>query len=336
MSRPSMSDRAGSDRAGPERIPLARLPTPLERLDRLSASLGIDLWVKRDDLTGLGLSGNKVRKLEFLIARAVAEGADTVVTTGGIQSNHARATAVACRRLGLRPVLLLRGSPPAEPDANLLLDQLLGAELHWCTPEAYRTGRNERMAELAAQIRAGGGRPYVIPEGGSNGLGALGYVEAAREVAALGLEPFDGVVCAVGSGETVAGLALGAEATGPALGKVYGVAVCDDRAIFVARIEAIAAEAASHGAPPLGPVGQRWDVVEGYQGPAYAVATPAIWATIAEVARTEGLLLDPVYTGKAMHALATEARAGRWRGRWLFWHTGGAFGLFGRGGEVPR
>lgn len=316
---------------GPNRLPLARVPTPVERLDRLSRALGVEVWVKRDDLTGVGLSGNKVRKLEYLLGDAVAQGADTVVTTGGIQSNHARATAVACRRLGLRPVLLLRGEPPAVPEANLLLDQLLGVEVHWCTPDEYRTARNERMAQIAASLRAEGARPYVVPEGGSNGLGALGYVEAAREVAALGLGRFDGVVCAVGSGGTLAGLALG-----PDLGPVHGVAVCDDRATFAPRVEAIAAEAQRHGVGPLGPEGERWAVVEGYQGPAYAVATEAIWATIAEVARAEGLLLDPVYTGKAMHALVTEARAGRWRGRWLFWHTGGVFGLFGRGGEVPR
>ncbi|MEZ4242111.1 MAG: pyridoxal-phosphate dependent enzyme, partial [Myxococcota bacterium] len=161
--------------AAPARLRLARAPTPLERLERLSAETGLDLWVKRDDLTGLGLSGNKVRKLEFLLADAVRGGADTVITTGGVQSNHARATAVACRRLGLRPVLLLRGEPPAVPDANLLLDQLLGAELHWCTPDEYRTSRNQRMDALAEAARARGERPYVVPEGGSNGLGALGY-----------------------------------------------------------------------------------------------------------------------------------------------------------------
>lgn len=318
------------------RVPLARLPTPLERLERASAAFAVELWCKRDDLTGVGSTGNKVRKLEWLLGDAVARGADTVITCGGTQSNHARATAVACRRLGLRPVLLLRGAPTGPPESNLLLDVLLGAEVRWCTPDVYRTARNERMAELADEVRAGGGRPYVVPEGGSNGLGALGYVAAAAELAeqmrVLGLPRFDGVVCAVGSGGTLAGIALG-----PDVGPVYGVAVCDDRATFAARVEAIAAEArVLDPSLALGASGRRWDVVEGYQGPAYAVATPDVWDTIALVARSEGLLLDPVYTGKAMHALATEARAGRWRGRWLFWHTGGVFGLFGRGAEIPR
>jgi D-cysteine desulfhydrase len=305
----------------PDRVRLARLPTPLERLDRLSAELGAEVWCKRDDLTGLELTGNKVRKLEWLLGEAVAQGADTVITTGGIQSNHARATAVAARKLGLRPVLLLRGQPMAQPESNLLLDVLLGAEVHWCTPEEYRARRNERMAELAAELSKQGRRPYIIPEGGSNTLGARGYAQAAAEVAAEGLT-FDRVVCAVGSGGTLAGLALG-----PELGMLSGVAVCDDRAYFSAIVHRIAGEG-------LPPEGERWEVVEGYQGPAYAVATPEIWQTIRLVAQTEGLLLDPVYTGKAMHALVSEVRAKRWGGRLLFWHTGGAFGLFGRGAVV--
>src|SRR5690348_8348669 len=135
-----------------DRCALARLPTPLVPLRRLSRALGVDLWCKRDDLTGVGLTGNKVRKLEVLLGDALAKGATTVVTTGGIQSNHARATAVAARQLGLRPVLLLRGEPPAVPESNLLLDQLLGAEIHWCTPDEYRTSRNERMAGIAAEL----------------------------------------------------------------------------------------------------------------------------------------------------------------------------------------
>lgn len=306
-------------------VSLARLPTPLHPLRRLSAELGVEVWCKRDDLTGAALSGNKVRKLEFLLADAQRSGADVVITTGGIQSNHARATAVAARELGLRPVLLLRGEPPPVPDGNLLLDRLLGAEVHWCTPDEYRARRNERMAEIADELRAGGERPYVVPEGGSNGLGALGYVRAAEEVAD-GQARFDHVVCAVGSGGTLAGLALG-----PDVGRVHGVAVCDDRATFSARVRAIAAEAGL-GLPPEG---ERWEVTEGYQGPGYGVATAEVWDTIAHVARLEGLVLDPVYTGKAMHALVSEARAGRWRGRLLYWHTGGVFGLFGRGAEVP-
>ena len=310
-------------------IQLARLPTPLVRLDRLSAALGVDLWCKRDDLTGSALSGNKVRKLEWLLGAARAAGADTVLTTGGIQSNHARATAIAARQLGMRPVLLLRGADPGVPEANLLLDRLVGSEIHWCTADEYRR-RDDLLAELASDVRQAGGVPYVIPEGGSNGLGALGYVAAAEELAEQDERGFDGMVCAVGSGGTLAGLAMG-----PDRGPVHGVAVVDDRATFAPRVEAIAREAREHGAPPLRRERERWSVVDGYQGPAYGVATPEMWDTIAWAARTEGLVLDPVYTGKAMHALRSEVRAGRWGGRLLFWHTGGTYGLFGRGGEIP-
>lgn len=301
---------------------LARLPTPLHRLERLSRACGAEIWVKRDDLTGFGLSGNKVRKLEYLLEAAVAEGADTVLTTGGIQSNHARATAIAARMLGLEPVLLLRGERPHVSDANLLLDDLLGARVEWCTEAGY-ADRDALLAELADDVRRAGGRPYTIPEGGSNALGSAGFVAAADEVRAQVDAPFDRVVCAVGSGGTLAGLAMGAD-----LGPVRGVAVCDDAATFRARVQDIA------GDRPLEAPGGRWDVVEGYQGPGYGIATPEVWDAIRTAARLEGLLLDPVYTGKAMAALLAEVAAGRWGGRILFWHTGGAFGLFGRGNEL--
>jgi D-cysteine desulfhydrase len=306
-------------RAAVPTVSLAQRPTPVHPLPRLSAELGVEVHVKRDDLTGFALSGNKVRKLEYLLADALAHGATAVVTCGGIQSNHARATAIAARQLGLTPVLLLRGEPPAAPDGNLLLDVLLDAEIHWCTPEQYRHRRGELMAELADGLRARGFVPYVVPEGGSNALGALGYVDAANELRAQG--SFDHVYVAVGSGGTLAGLAMAG------LPGVVGVAVCDDAAYFEARVQQIAAEAGVS-------LPDTWRVDELHRGPAYGVATPAIWADIRRVARLEGLLLDPCYTGKAMHALCDDARHGRIGGRVLFWHTGGAFGLFGRGAEV--
>lgn len=315
----------------PRPLELSRLPTPVQVLPRLSAHLGVEVHTKRDDLTGFELSGNKVRKLDLLLADALEGGADTVITCGGLQSNHCRATAAACRRLGLDPVLLLRGELPAEPESNVLIDTLLGAELRTCTAEAYRERRDALMGELADDLRRAGRRPYVVPEGGSNGLGAVGYALAAEELATQIDGPYDAVFVAVGSGGTLAGLALG-----PDVGPVHGVAVCDDRAYFSARVTQIAAEAAAYGLGPLPAEGGRWRVVEGYQGPGYAVADAAIWGTIRLVARLEGLLVDPVYTGKAMHALVSEALAGRVRGRVLFWHTGGGFGLFGRGRELAE
>lgn len=301
-------------------LSLAQLPTPTQYLSRLSARLGAEVWIKRDDLTGFGLSGNKVRKLELLLNDALERGCHSVVTCGGIQSNHCRATALAARQLGLEPILLLRGAAPAIPEANLLLDHLLGAEIHFCNADDYRWKRDQLMQEIA--------RPdsYIIPEGGSNGLGALAFARASAEVKE---GPFDAVICAVGTGGTLTGLALGAE-----LGPIMGIAVCEDRTAFRQRVDQIAADATNFGLGTLPPIGQGWDIIEGYQGPAYAIATPEIWDTIRLLARLEGVLLDPVYTGKAMHALVTEVQKGNWGQRLLFWHTGGAFGLFGRGKEV--
>ena len=312
-----------------EPIQLAQRPTPVERLERMSRALGVELWVKRDDLTGLGLSGNKVRKLERLLGRARAEGADTVITCGGIQSNHCRATVVACRRLGLHPVVLLRGEEQGAPQGNLLLDRLLDAEIHFCTPQVYRDRRGAEMQRLAEESARSNGGAFIIPEGGSNGLGALAFVDASREVQEQLPGTLDGVVVAVGSGGTLAGIAMDG-----GLGRAHGVAVCDDRAYFERRITQIADEGLQLGGPSLGAYGEQWEIVEGYQGPGYGLATPEVWETIRWVAREEGLLLDPVYTGKAMHALICEVRAKRWGGRLLFWHTGGVFGLFGRGGEM--
>lgn len=306
-------------------LTLSRLDTPLQWLERPSRRLGLDIWVKRDDLTGLGLSGNKVRKLDYLLADALAQGADTVITCGGIQSNHCRATAVAARQLGLDPVLLLRGSPTDAPDGNLLLDHVLGAALHWTDPAGYAR-RDQDMAAIADQLRAQGRVPYVIPEGGSNHLGALGFVRAGRELAAQAMAQdlaFDSIVCAVGSGGTLAGLAMAGLDS-----EVLGVAVCDDRAYFRDRVQQIAAESPLSGSP----LSDRWDVVEGYQGRGYALSTPQELQTQIAFARETGLFLDPVYTGKAWgaieHLAATDPeRLGR---RVLFWHTGGLFGTFGR------
>jgi D-cysteine desulfhydrase len=220
-------------------------------------------------------------------------------------------------------VLLLRGEPVAAPEGNLLLDHLFGAEIHWCTPEDYRWRRQALLEELAERLRRQGRVPYVIPEGGSNALGARGYAAAAAEL--LGQAGvFDAVFVAVGSGGTLAGLALG-----PEIGPLRGVAVAEDAATFHQRVLAIAAEAGQVLPEP----GPRWQVLEGYQGEGYGLCSPEVWRTIRRVAQAEGVLLDPVYTGKAMHALFEEVRAGRCGGRVLFWHTGGAFGVFGRSGE---
>lgn len=321
-------------------VDLACRGTPLHLLPRASERLGLEVWIKRDDRTGLGLSGNKVRKLEYLLGEAEAAGADVLLTCGGIQSNHCRSTAVAARQHGLDVGLLLRGEPPlrrteaglaGELGGNLLLDALLGARVRWVDREGW-AARGEHLARWAEELRAAGRRPYVIPEGGSNATGSLGFVRAARELAAqaagLGVW-FDQLVVATGSGGTLAGLAAGRLPL-----ELLGVAVCDDRAYFVEVVEGIGAELASHHAVSLPPVGQGWEVVEGFKGEGYGLATPEELRGQARLAREEGVFLDPVYTGKAWLGLEHMAAAGRLGDRVCFWHTGGVFGLMGRGAEV--
>lgn len=302
------------------RIELARLPTPIQRLERLSARHGVDLRVKRDDLTGLAVSGNKVRKLEYLVADARSQGADTLVTCGAVGSNHCRATAAVAARLGLSSALILRtedGQPPPAPwSGNLLLCRLLGAEIRFVSRQRYRE-YDGNFDETAATLRARGRRPYVIPEGGSNALGSRGYARAYAEL--LGQWPeADVVVAAMGSGGTAAGLVMGRREAGGGPRPV-AINVCDDEAFFRTRVQSIVGDRAE----------DDLQILDGFKGRGYALSTPAELAFIADVAATEGLLLDPVYTGKAFLGMLESLRTGRLRARrLLFVHTGGAFGLF--------
>ncbi len=326
--------------APPPRIALAHTPTPIHRPRRLAEAMGIDLHVKRDDMTAGPEAGNKIRKLEYLLAAAQHEGADTLVTCGGIQSNHARATALLGASLGLRSILLLRTTDPdldasrAPLEGNVLLDRLVGAEIRLITPETYRR-RAEAMAEVAAEVRAAGGRPYVIPEGGSNGLGSLGYVRAMEEVRRqldLGLaggEPFDAIVHACGSGGTAAGVALGA-ARYEVAPEVRAMAVCDDAPTFERTILRIMEEARALD-PSLG-ASAGLIVDDRAKGPAYAVSTPEQRRLILAAARLSGLIFDPVYTGKAFAGLWDLVSQGDLAGkRILFLHTGGLPGLLAQG-----
>jgi D-cysteine desulfhydrase len=313
--------------SAPGKLTLAHLPTPLEHSSALDALLGVECWIKRDDASAGAEAGNKIRKLEYLLQEALEQRATTVITCGGLQSNHARATALLCRRLGLRPVLLLRtAAAPSTREGNVLLDWLCGAELRFITHAQY-AARAELMAEVARELAAQGERGYVIPEGGSNGLGALGYREAMAEVRAQldgskGLpEGFDAVVHACGSGGTTAGLVLGARAHRVA-DEVVAMAVCDDRAYFEARIAGILSEAEHYQAAP--PELARLRILDAYKGPAYGVASPEQLAFIRDVATACGLVLDPVYSGKALFGLARMPDKPQ---RALFIHTGGLPGL---------
>ncbi len=321
----------------PDRIPIALTPTPLEPMAKLSKRLGVEVLVKRDDLTGAALTGNKIRKLEFLLAEAQAKGADTVVTCGGAQSNHCRATAIAARRLGLESTLLLRVPDPAQPppvDGNILLDKLVGAEIRWVTPAEY-ADRKRVFARVADELRARGRKPYLIPEGGSNALGAWGYVRCVEELQRE-LPPGDAtLIYAAGSGGTGAGLILGVKLL-KLPWRVVGINVCDDRDYFVRVIGEIIEEAI--GRFSLGVAFRRdeIEIVDGYVGAGYAQSRPAELRVLAELARTEGILLDPVYTGKAYFGMLHEVERQRRRfgERIVFIHTGGIFGLFPKAAEL--
>lgn len=346
----------------PKRLFFVHAPTPLERYASLDELIGARVWVKRDDMTAGPEAGNKIRKLEFLLADAVAKGAEVIITCGGLQSNHARATALLAAKLGLRAVLYLRVPDPAkameslEHTGNVLLDRLAGAEICFITPAEYQQ-RNAIMESARLELEREGVPAYVVPEGGSNGLGALGYVEAMREVREqidVGLcggelRSFDFVVHASGSGGTAAGAALGAARFGVAR-EVWTFCVCDDREYFSRVIGQIAAEA--RGFDPSLP---SLSIVEGTtsermttrgpeeaarlviddtaKGPAYAVMDGEQKRLLVNVAQKSGLILDPVYTGKAMYGLALATRRSEIPegANVLFLHTGGLPGLLAQG-----
>lgn len=311
----------------PARLPLAHLPTPVWRNSKLDELIGTELWVKRDDMTAGAEAGNKIRKLEYLLADAKAKQAEVVITCGAAQSNHARATALLARQLGMDSWLLLRAT--SEEDklriGNLLLDRVAGASIQFVSPDEY-TRRDETMRKIAEQHGQLGRVAYVIPEGGSNGLGTFGYVQAMVEVceqAAAGLLPrrFDTVVVACGSGGTAAGVALGLAETGLAP-RVDAFAVCDDAAHF----DAVCTElcrAARLLCPELPPPVELI-VHDQFKGPRYGVMSAEQAEFLAEVAATTGLILDPVYSGKALFGLASLKEKPR---RALFVHTGGLPGL---------
>jgi D-cysteine desulfhydrase len=298
-------------------IRLSHWPTPLDPAPRLAAELGLrehDLWVKRDDLTDLG-GGNKVRKLEYLVAEAVAAGATVLVTSGGAQSNHARATAAAAARVGLRAVLVLGGTALAGRPGNLALDGLLGAGVVF-TEGLSGAHLDRRVEEVTDELRAGGEVPAVLPFGGSSAVGARGYVDCAAELDEQAPDAAH-VVVAVGSGGTMAGLVAG---LGPE--RVIGV----DTGAVPHPVERVAALVAALGAEPGHLRLHRDQVGEGYRSLTRAGADAMRLA-----ARTEGLLLDPVYTAKALAGLAVAVAEGSIRPgeRTVFVHTGGLPGFFG-------
>jgi D-cysteine desulfhydrase family pyridoxal phosphate-dependent enzyme len=316
------------------RLSLAHLPTPVELMPRLSATLGgPELWIKRDDQTGLAGGGNKTRKLEFLVAEALAQGAEVLLTVGAAQSNHCRQTAAAAARMGLGCVLVLRGQPPvAGPwTGNLLLDDLLAARIWWA-------GDQEPLAALEAAAeaeQAAGRRPYVIPYGGSNPVGASAYAWAFAELATQATPAFDRVVFATSSGGTQAGLVVGAKACGYE-GQVLGISVDKIGGRLAEAVMGLLGPTAERLGVPASFSPEDVQIDDRFLGAGYGIVTPAEREAIRLVAGLEGLLLDPVYTAKAMAGLLDLVRKGE-IGRdekVLFWHTGGAPALFAYAGDL--
>ena len=324
----------------PKRIQLSRLPTPIEKLDRLSPLFnGVEIYIKRDDLTGIILSGNKIRKLEFIAAQALQQGIDTLITAGGQQSNHARATAAVAARLGLKAHLVLGGDGKGNLNGNLLLDYLLGAEVT-LVPTEDLDALTTVMQELASEYRKKGHQPEILPMGASNATGALGYAHAVAEMLPqfkdLGFIP-DYIVAAAGSGGTHAGLMIGKELFNlPS--EIISVNVRMDAPYFVREISRVLDEFRNLYLSDLRAHAQDIHIVDGYVGGGYAQSTLDELRFIHNVARTTGVILDPVYTGKAFYALWRETQNGRFQknSRILFIHTGGIYGLFPFGDQYAR
>ena len=321
----------------PPRVELAHTPTPLHPLRRLQAKMGGPLiWLKRDDMTGAALSGNKVRKLEFIVAKALQEGCGALITCGGIQSNHCRATALVAAQLGLKCHLILRGEPETDAaEGNLLLDQLAGASISFYPPREYFKQSEQLFAAQIKKYAQQGVKALAIPTGGSNGVGVWGYLAACDELK----QDFNrhqitpsAILCATGSGGTQAGLTVGANIF-ELNADVYGINVCDDASWFVNKVNNDIGEWRSlypEAAKTLYSNPLEVNVIDGYVGEGYALASSEVMQTIKILASLEGVVFDPVYSGKAFNGLLSEIEAGRFANAQdiVFIHTGGIFGLF--------
>ena len=320
------------------RVKIGTLPTPLEEAPRLSAALGGPrILFKRDDLTGLAFGGNKVRKLEFYIADALQQGADIVITSGGVQSNHARLTAAAARKFGMDCLLVLGQRMEYEMQANLLLDNLLGAETR-IIPVKDVWDVVEHVDKAAEELRAQGRKPYVVPVGGSGPLGVTGYVagmlELTHQCSDLGIVP-DRLYLTLGSGSTMSGCVLGTRAFRLPC-RVAGVSCSRNRADGAARVAQLANQTAPFLDLDVGVTPDEIEAYDEYVGGFYGCMTGPCREAIELVARTEGIFLDPVYTGKAMAGLIDHIRQGLVgpSETIIFLHTGGTPGLFAYSKEL--
>ncbi len=315
------------------RVQIAHLPTAIEPLPRLSAALkGPQLWIKRDDQTGLAFGGNKTRKLEYLLADARAHSAEMLITRGAMQSNHCRQTAAAAARSGFECTLILSGSAPSEIAGNLLLDQLLGAEIVWTEGE----DPEQVLESTFTQAWGAGRRPYLIPYGGSNATGASAYVVAISELVEQGLE-FDRIVFASSSGGTQAGMIVGVKAL-ELTTRITGISVDKPSDELQSTILNLAHQISELLRLNLDFQADEVDVDDRYLGGGYAVMGAIEREAIELFASTEGILLDPVYTGRAAAGMIDRIRKGKFGSeeRILFWHTGGTPALFAYAEELTR
>ena len=304
------------------RIPLAVLPTPIQKLENISRILGTNVYIKRDDMTGIGLGGNKVRKLEFLLADAKNKGAEIVFTTGGAQSNHAMLTAACCKKLGMTPILILKKRGVTDRKGNILLEYLMNTDVRFLdtgdSADVYR--EMDRVGQESGKVY------YKIPTGGSNALGALGYVNCVKEISEQTDIKFDYICCAEGSGGTHAGVAMGAKLFMPKT-KVIGMMVDTDpfEEITTNIMKGLAELLELDFVPTVDDV-HLVDVC----GAGYAIPSPEGNAAIRMMAENEGLFLDPVYTGKAFGGIIQMAREGKFGpdDNILYLYSGGAGGLF--------
>jgi D-cysteine desulfhydrase family pyridoxal phosphate-dependent enzyme len=307
------------------RLNIAILPTPIQRLDRLTSFLGgPELYVKRDDLTGLAMGGNKIRKLEFLLADAQMQKAKTVITAGALQSNHCRQTAATAAVFNMDCVLVLAGTPPSISSGNYLLDQLFSARVVWTS----RSEREKTLEQVFKELEQGGKSPYLIPYGGTNPLGAVGYVKAMEELMKQGLQP-DWIIFPTSSGGTQTGMVVGAEMVGFE-GKVLGISVDEYSLVMQKRIKDLSDHTFQLLAEKRSIPIEKILVNDDYLGKGYGELGEIEIEAIRLFAKKEGLLLDPVYTGRAAGGMLDLIRKGFFaKGeRVLFWHTGGTPALF--------
>lgn len=318
----------------PRRIPLASLPTPLVQLRNLSAKYDqAQIWIKRDDLSGLELSGNKVRKLEYVVADVIDGGADTIVTEGTPQSNHCRATAAVCARAGLHAHLLFRPAPTGPPQGNHLLDELFGAESESFTRETFSADHDPIVARTLARLRDAGRTPRFTPMGASEPVGCWGYIRAAAELAeqvkGAGIDACD-LVVALSSGGTYAGLLLGKLLFRLEHFRIWAVPVSDDVPYHTREVGNLCRRTIDAFDLPLTFDDAALDLLDGYVGEGYGIPYARALDAQRELARTEAILLDAVYTAKAFCALLDGLRDGRFGRKRpvIFVHTGGVFSNF--------